>query len=170
MRQFLGATLLCLMAAAPAFAADAAPTEQSIRHLLEVSDSKKLLDNALASIDASMDAGIKASLAGKTIDEKTQKVIDNMRRKLGDLMKESLAWQDMEPLFIDVYQRSLTQQEVDGIVKFYESAAGQALIRKMPLIMQNTMQLMQGRMQALAPKIAQLQQEAMQELKAEEAK
>ncbi len=170
MRLLLAAALLCLFTATQASAADAPPSEQSLRRLLEATDSKNILDNTLASVDASMDAAIKSSLAGRPLDEKTQQIVDDMRRKLSDVMKETLAWKDMEPLFIQVYQRSLTQDEVNGMLAFYESEAGRAVTRKMPLIMQNTMQLMQVRMQALMPKIAQIQREAVAQLQATDGK
>ena len=40
----------------------------------------------------------------------------------------------------------------------------------MPLVMQNTMQAMQGRMAVMLPKLQQLQQDAIAELKASRAK
>ena len=160
-------SLLCLMAAATqAFASDAPPSEASIRRLLTVTESKKLLDNVGDSMDASMDNAMKAALAGQPMNEQAQKILNEMKTQLLAVMKEALAWQDLEPLFIDVYKRSLTQSEVDGMIKFYESDAGKAVVRKMPLVMQNTMQLMQERMKSIMPKIVQIQQEAIAKTKA----
>jgi hypothetical protein len=166
MRRNLAVLIVCLFITPLAFAADSRPTEESIRHLLAVTDAKKVLDNALSAMDQSVEVGIKAALKGQTVDAESQKVIDEMRTKMTALMKQTLAWQDMEPMFIDIYRRSLTQSEVNGMLKFYESEAGKAVIAKLPLIMQNTMQAMQGRMQEMAPKIVQIQQDALAKLKA----
>nr|WP_277611070.1 DUF2059 domain-containing protein [Microbulbifer celer] len=70
----------------------------------------------------------------------------------------------MEPLFTEVYQKSLTQSEVDGMLEFYKSKAGKAVVAKMPLIMQNTMTLMQQRMAGVAPKMQEIQATAMAKL------
>jgi hypothetical protein len=154
------------MAATQAFAADTPPSEDSIRRLMAATDSRKVLDTALATLDSSMDIGIKHALADKPVNARAQKVIDEMRAKMVDVFREGLAWKDMEPLFIQAYQRSLTQDEVNGMLAFYESPAGKAVVRKLPLIMQNTAQLMQERMRAVTPKIAQIQQEALDKIKA----
>jgi hypothetical protein len=51
------------------------------------------------------------------------------------------------------------------VIKFYKSAAGQAYVKKLPLVMQNVMQEMQGFMKPLQEKMISIQRESMQELK-----
>ena len=133
---------------------------------MTVTESRKVLDNALASFDSTVDMGIKQSMAGKEVTPKVQAVIDEMRGKMVTVFKEALAWKDMEPLFIQVYQRSLTQEEVNGMIRFYESDAGKAVVRKLPLIMQNTLAADPGRSRGRVPKITQIQQETMEKVKA----
>lgn len=169
MRMLVTASLLCLVAATPAFAADTPPSEASIHRLLVATDGKKLLDNILATMDASIDAGMKTAMADKPVNPKVQKILDEMRTQLTDVFKESLAWKDMEPMIVEVYKRTLTQNEVNGMIAFYESDAGRAVVRKMPLVLQNTMTLMQERMKTIMPKIAQIQQDAIAKAKAAEA-
>jgi len=170
MRHFLAVLVICSFTSAAAFAADTRPSEASLKRLLIVTDAQKLLESALGTVDQSMDAGIKQALKGQPINEQGQAALDEMRAKMSALFKESLAWEAMEPMFIDIYGRSLTQAEVNGMLKFYESDAGKAVIAKMPLIMQNTMQAMQERMATLTPKIMQIQQEAVARMKPAEAK
>jgi uncharacterized protein len=166
MRRNLAVLFVCLLNTTLSFAADSRPTEDSIRRLLTVTEAKKLLDGAASSIDQSVDMMMKQALKGQTVDEQTQKIIDDMRTKMSAVLKESLRWEDLEPMFIDIYSRSLTQGEVNGMLKFYESEAGQAVVRKLPLITQNTMQAMQARMQTMIPKIVQIQQDTLAKLKA----
>jgi hypothetical protein len=166
MRALLPTLLLGLLATTPVLAADTPPSEESIHRLMTVTESHKVLDNALASFDSTVDMSIKQNLAGKQITPEMQAVIDEMRGKMVTVFKDALAWKDMEPIFIQVYQRSLTQEEVNGMIRFYESDAGKAVVRKLPLIMQNTTQLMQERMKAVFPKIAEIQKETMEKVKA----
>jgi uncharacterized protein len=98
-----------------------------------------------------------------------QAILDDSRAKLSAIIKDALAWQDLEPRVIEVYQRSLSEDEVKGMIAFYESKAGQAVVRKMPLIQQNLMQLMQERMKTIMPKIIQVQQDAIAQVKASTA-
>ena len=60
-----------------------------------------------------------------------------------------------------IYKQSFTQKEVNGMLDFYKSEPGQAVIAKMPLVMQNTMQAMQARMNTTFPKLQKLQQDAI---------
>jgi hypothetical protein len=167
MRKLISVLALCVLTSANALGAEAKPpTEQSLKRLLAVTEVRNLLDGATKNIDASIDASIRQSLEGKPINEQGRKVLDAMRGKMAALVRESLAWEKMEPMFMDIYSRSLTQSEVDGMLAFYETEAGKALVAKMPLIMQNTMQVMQSYIAKLAPQMMQIEQETLAKLKA----
>jgi hypothetical protein len=59
-----------------------------------------------------------------------------------------------------VYQKHLTKQDVDGLIAFYDSAAGQHFVKEQPLIMQETMPLLMSRMQErIKPMIEQMNKE-----------
>lgn len=78
--------------------------------------------------------------------------------------KEEMSWDKMEPLFVDVYKKSFSQSDVDGMIQFYKTPAGQSVVKKMPLVMQNSMQVMQQRMSTVMPKIMQLTEESTREM------
>jgi hypothetical protein len=52
------------------------------------------------------------------------------------------------------------------MIKFYKSKGGQAVIKKMPLVMQSTMGNVQAQMSTIIPKIQKIQQDAFEEVKA----
>jgi hypothetical protein len=76
-----------------------------------------------------------------------------------------LNWDQLQPIYMRTYRDSFTQDEIDGVIKFYKSAAGQAYVKKLPLVMQNVMREMQGLMKPLQEKMLAIQKESMQELK-----
>ena len=162
--------LLAYFAMCPAIAAEPPASEASVRELLTITQSQKLVDGTMGQVDAMMQRSMKQALAGQTLTADQQKIMDNMRTKMIALFREDMKWETLEPMFIDVYKQSFTQKEVDGMLDFYKSEPGQAVIAKMPLVMQNTMQAMQGRMAVMLPKLQQLQQDAIAELKASRAK
>jgi hypothetical protein len=69
-------------------------------------------------------------------------------------------------MMIEVYSNTFTQHEVDGMLTFYRSEAGQAVIAKLPTAMQQTMTSMQSHVKTLTPKIAELERDAAAQLKA----
>ena len=81
-------------------------------------------------------------------------------------MREAMQWPALEPRFIEIYQASFTQAEVDGMLEFYRSPAGQAVIAKIPGAMQRTMVVMQELMDGMMPRLRELQAQALDRLKA----
>lgn len=143
----------------PVFAA--APSEESLKELLTVTNAKQLLESGLSRIDSAMQQALQRSLRGKKLEPADQKAIDDMRVRMVALMKQEMSWDIVEPMFIDVYKQSLTQDEVDGMLKFYKTDAGQAVIKKMPLVMRHTMQSVQKRMMEIMPKVQQIKAETL---------
>jgi hypothetical protein len=89
-----------------------------------------------------------------------------MRSKINALFKEQMKWAALEPAFVDIYRKSFSQREIDGMLSFYQSETGRAVITKMPVVMQHTMQFTQNLMSDLLPKIQEMQIETIELLKA----
>ena len=157
--------LLFIFLAAPVFAAESKPSPDSIKKLLTITDSRKLVDNMTGQMDEMMKNAMQQALQGQTVTPKQQKIIDDMQGKTVAVLKEELNWESLEPLYIQIYSESFSQEEIDGMLAFYETPAGQALIKKMPVVMQKSMVEMQKRMGTLMQKLQKIQQDALGELK-----
>ena len=163
--------LLALMATQAPLAADTAPavagpTEASVKELMTITDARKLLDGVPTQVDAAMQASLQALLGDERITPAQQQILDDMRAKTAALFKAQMSWDLLEPLFMEAYSKNFTQSELDGMIAFYRSAPGQAMIAKMPLVMQHTMQSIQGQIKAMRPKLEQYQQDAATQLAA----
>jgi hypothetical protein len=118
----------------------------------------------MSQIDAAIQSGVQQSLQGRELTPEQEKILDEMRTNLLVIFGEEFTWTKLEPTFIDVYRRSLSQSEVDGMIAFYKTTAGRAVIAKMPLIMQNSMQMVQSQLGGMMPRIQQVQREAVEKL------
>jgi uncharacterized protein len=156
---------LALLGLQPAFADDAKPTEESIKHLFETMGTSHLIDDMVGQMDKTMRASVREGMHGQTLNAEQQKIFDDMMTKLMSMMKEQIDWSAMEPLMVRVYRDTFTQQEVDAMVRFYSSPAGRSVSRKLPVAMQESMQLMHERMQGLIPRIGQLEKDTAQRMK-----
>jgi uncharacterized protein len=67
----------------------------------------------------------------------------NLRRRA--MLREEMTWDKLRPVYVQIYQESFTQEEIDGLIAFYESPAGFAFVEKMPFVMQKSMSIMQSR-------------------------
>lgn len=166
----LCALLLAAFVAFPAMADPNPPSDASVRELLTITESRSLIDGAMEQVDASMQASMKQAFADRPLSEAEQKIMDDMRAKLLQIFREEMAWETLEPMFMGIYRNTFSQAEVDGMLAFYRSPAGQAVIAKMPLVMQNTMQSMQGRMAVMMPRIQELQRDTVAQLRATESR
>jgi uncharacterized protein len=156
---------LLLLASPLVLAADLPATDESIRKLLEVTEGRKLIDGMYPQLDAIMESGMKQALGKATLSPGQREILDAMSEKIVVIVKEEMDWQLMEPRFIDIYRKSFTEEEVQGMLAFYRAPAGQAVIRKMPVVMQGAMGMVQEQMQRMGPRMQAVQQEALRQLK-----
>ena len=144
----------------------ATPSDESLRELMKITDMPRMLESSMAQVDAMMNATMQQALAGQEVSEADQKVLQEMQGEMVTLLKQEMSWAQLEPVFMQIYSDSLSQSEVDGMLEFYRSEAGKAVIAKMPVIMQNSMQLMQQKMGSMMPKIQEIQQAAIAKIQA----
>ena len=168
--KILYALLLAAFVSSAAIADPNPPSDASVRELLAITESRSLIDGAMEQVDASMQASMKQAFADRPLSEAEQKIVDDMRAQLVQIFREEMAWETLEPMFMGIYRNTFSQAEVDGMLGFYRSPAGQAVIAKMPLVMQNTMQSMQGRMAVMMPRIQALQRDTVARLRATETR
>ncbi|HKC15875.1 MAG TPA: DUF2059 domain-containing protein [Steroidobacteraceae bacterium] len=160
------AALLACLALQTAQADEAPVSDASLRELLEVTQAHKILDTVMGQVDTTIRNTTTQALAGKSLTPEQQTIFDDGRHQMVSVLNEALSWDIMEPLYMDTYRRSFTQSEMDGMLAFYKSPAGQAMIAKLPLVVQNIMQLTGERMQVITPKLEQIQQDMVQRLRA----
>ncbi len=148
----------------------AAPTDPasdaSIEEYLKVSNSQQLLDNMKQQMSGFIKSSMQQATQGKPVTAQRQAILDHMAQQMSDLLAETLNWESLKPMYMRVYHDSFTQSEIDGIIKFYTSPAGKALINKQPVVMQNVMGEMQGLIKPMQQKMAQIQRDAIQQIKA----
>ncbi len=167
---FVVAALFCFVASPIVFAAENTPSEASIKQLLEVGRAHKLLDAMVAQMDAYMKQAMQQATQGQRMTPQIQKDIERRQAEMMAAMKELIDWNKLEPMYVRIYQKSFTQGEIDGLIAFYKTSTGQALLTKMPVVMQNTMNELQQMMQPMMQRIGRMQQEVVAEIQAEKKK
>ena len=72
----------------------------------------------------------------------------------------------MRPVYIQIYQESFTQEEIDGMIAFYQSPAGAAFVRKMPVVMEKSMRIMQVRIAPMMERMKAVMAQSIAEARA----
>ncbi len=158
--------LACVLLAGPAMANDLPASDESIQELLVITDAHKLIDTMKVQVQAMISTSSKQAMQGRTVTPERQAVLDRMQAKMEVALDEMLNWDALQAMYLRTYRASFTQDELDGMMAFYKTSAGQAMIKKMPLVMQNVMGEMQGMMKPMQVKMREIQRETTEELQA----
>jgi hypothetical protein len=128
-------TLLVVFALAiPAFGQTSSAEEKTanVRRLLTLIGAEKI---QATMFDQFMN--IFRSSFAKTAkpDERTQKVLDRMTV----LIAEELKRVDFTQLYVDLYSKNFTNDEIKELIQFYESPVGRKTIQVLPTVTQEAM-------------------------------
>ena len=144
----------------------APPSPDSIEALLAATRAEKLVDTMLANVDQVMRQSMAAGVQGQQFSAEQQRVIDGARAKFVQVLREELTWDKLRPLYVQIYQETFTQEEIDGLIAFYNSPAGVAFVEKMPVVMQKSMSITQSRLGPMMEKMKAAMQQAIAEARA----
>ena len=135
----------CLaLCASTAFAAP--PSDADIERLLKASRAESMLNAILPQMEALQRQQFDQLTAGKPLSAEQKAEVDRIQSRTNEIVRTSLAWEEMRPLYVDVYKKTFTSEEVKAMAKFYESPAGKSLLEKTPALMQNLMLAIQQKM------------------------
>lgn len=141
--RLLLAVLLAFLAL-PVIASE--PTDADIERLLKASRAESMLNQLLPQMEAMQQQQFNQLMEGKELTDAQKAEIELIQSKTAEIMRKALSWDEMRPLYIDVYKKSFSRADIQATTKFYESRAGQSLLDKTPGLMQNLMQAVQAKM------------------------
>ncbi|MBS1169085.1 MAG: hypothetical protein H6R01_3 [Burkholderiaceae bacterium] len=148
LRLLLAAALLI---ASNAFAAP--PTTESVEQMFSLTKTESIMNTLYANLDNVMRSAINESLKGQKLTPKQQRALNALPARMAQVIREEFSWDKLKPVYLKIYQESFTQEEIDGLIAFYQSPAGVALVNKMPIVMQKSMAATQAQ---LAPMMAKM--------------
>lgn len=144
--------ILCAVALAPA-AAQPRTKQQKIERILELTNPEAVVAEVVTQVDGMM----KQIQPNATPQQKTrrQEALD----KIAKLAKERML--KLRPELVKAYAETFTDEELDGMVAFYETPAGKATVTKIPAINVRMSGLIQTEINALGPEINKIAENAL---------
>ncbi len=70
---------------------------------------------------------------------KQEKIIKNMTNAVSNTLQEEVSWKKLEPMYLREYKKTFSEKEVEGMLAFFKTPAGQAYANKVPLLTHNIM-------------------------------
>ena len=151
---FCGTVLLC-----PPARADEASKNAKVEELLKASN----VDRMMEQMTDQMKAMTASQFNSMNLSAEERKTTQDMQDRIVALVVER--WGKMRPMLVKVYADTYTEEEVDGILAFYKSPAGQAMLQKMPALMQRSMAVGQQMVADLMPEIQKMAAETAEKMK-----
>ena len=134
-------------------------TDASVRKLLQVTKIEAMTNSYASQFKPMMEATIMRNAPSPA---ERDKALSDLRAKapmLENILKDELAYKKLEPDYIKLYKNTFTEEEVTGMITFYGTPAGKAVVDKMPQVMEQSMMLLQNHM----PQVIKRMQEVMKQ-------
>jgi hypothetical protein len=152
-RRALGIILLCSTSAIAAPASD-----QSIKQLFAVTQVQKMIEGMQSHMTSVIDDSVQQALRGQTPTAGEKKALENMKEGMLAIMRSELAWEKLEPTYLRLYRASFSEEEVVGMLEFYRTPAGQAVITKMPALVQQSLAEVQRTTAEMIPRMQKVKE------------
>jgi len=149
----------------PVTAAEAPASDASIKQLLEATHARQLVDTMMTQMDGMMKQAMQQVTGGQAVPPEIQKIYEKTHDEVVAAMREQMTWEKLEPMYLRVYKKSFSESEVKAMVGFYTSPTGQAVITKLPVVMQESMNESMQMLKPVLLKVQQMQQEMVAAMK-----
>ena len=150
-------------------AADTVDTAKNKELAEKLMDTMKISQTMTRSLD--MMKKMQLDMMSKRLKGKDLQNMEEFNRSIMELVSRELSWEKLKGPFINIYAESFTTEELDAMIKFYESPIGKKLLDKQPEIQQKAMQLVQSIMMRLMPEMEKMAKDfAEKQQKADPAK
>jgi hypothetical protein len=125
--------------------------EAKIVRVLALMKAEALTDQVFERLKAET-----ATMSAPNATEKERAHAQEVQAKILDLVNDRMSWEKMRPVYVKMYSETFTDEEIDGMLAFYQSPAGRAMLEKMPQLVSKIMALAQSQMAGLMPEIERL--------------
>jgi uncharacterized protein len=133
--------------------------EMNMKETMEQSFAmmKKMMPAQIEQMEKTRPASEQAKTSSSTAKQNTK-----MMGKMMDAMAQEMSWDKIKEDYITVYAETFTEEELRGLVAFYKSPAGKALVKKQPEIMRRSMELSRKMMAKVMPQIQAMTKEMIE--------
>lgn len=164
MHKRLSLLLLLSFSLAPIAHADDASKATKIQELFNLTHVDHLMTQMADGMLAQMNGMMKQQAAGSDLNPRQQQIMSDFSTKVSGMVKAQLAWEKLKPQVTELYASTYTESEIDAILVFYRSPAGQTMLAKLPELNARSLQIGQTQATSMIPQLRQMSQEFAQQM------
>lgn len=148
-------------------------TAESVEKLLAASNVQKGTELAILQMETMMKSMMEQSLSKQKLTPEQvkafQKYLPQFTNEVEKILKEEITWKKLKEKYVEAYQKSFTQQEIEGLTAFYQSDAGKAFMKKMPSLQEETSRIAMERLPAITDRIKGVSEQLQKKIDATKA-
>ncbi len=156
-RWIVVATLLCAFSLQAR--ADEASKRAKVEQLFTVMKIDQMSNQILNSVRRQMTNMSRSLPDGQQMTPEQRRLLTEFQTKVLNLVQQQVSWKALEPEMITLYANAYSEAEIDGLINFYKSPVGQAMLAKAPELAEKSVGISQGKLAGLQPQIQQLSQQ-----------
>ena len=122
-----------------------------------------------AFLQLGFESGIKSSLDRMRAQGAPDELVDSIQSEAHGFFLANFKWDEVKPKLAKLYADTFTEAELKEIDAFYETAAGQKAVAKLPNLMQEGSQIAMSGVQAKMPEFQQRVAAMIQSYKSKQA-
>jgi hypothetical protein len=129
-----------------------APSREEVLKLFEIMQITKTMDAAIGAAKQQT-REMAEQMASERLPQATPEQKQQIKEMLDDVMAKALgpsAIKEMMDATIPVYQRHMKKADLQAMIVFYSSPAGQRILREQPAMVQESMEVASGIQQKMA--------------------
>ena len=161
-------TLLLLLALplTPLARADDATKATKINELFALTHVDHLTDQMANQMLGQMNNRMKQETAGSQLTPKQNQIMSDFTGKIAEMIHGQLSWNKVKPQFVTLYASTYTEPEIDSILAFYRSPAGQTMMAKLPELNAKSLEIGQAQVGTLIPQLRQMSEDFSRQMSA----
>ncbi len=124
----------------------AQPTDQQVQKLMKIMNIDQLLQQTILQIRPQLDqqayAIVQNTVKHEQLSPQEQIVANQLSDKMFEQSKKTVSWEKLQPIYQKIYKDVYSADEVQAQIDFYSSPVGQSILKKAPLVAQESMKIM----------------------------
>jgi uncharacterized protein len=166
MRRYVSVLLTVFMVGCCCARADEASKRAKAEQLFMLLRMDTMMDQLMSGVKRQVRQITESMPGADTATPEQKKQMTDFQQRVMDVVNQKIGWKALEPDFISLYASTYTEEELDGIITFYKSPAGQKMIEKTPELTTKSTQITQQKMTELQPVLNQMVQDFMKQMAA----
>ena len=130
-------------------------SQESVETLLEISGAESITQSTYVLMEQVLRVFASEQVKGNRLNADQQRRFDAAYAKLQSIIRPEFSWKAMKPRYVQIYQETFDQQEIDGLIALYRSPVGVAYVAKSPALTEKLMKSGADVAMSLMPKLRQ---------------